>query len=177
MGDMVPLSRRELLRLVGGGGLLAFGLAAGCGGDRNSGMMGGMMGPEMMGVSSGEMSSYMELFARHSELRRTVEDVRGGVRTTTQSDSPELVSQLQAHVASMYEHLNEGAEVSCMSDSLPTLFRNATSYERRLTMTAAGVLVLETASDPALVRAIREHAREVTGFVEKGMPAMMRSMM
>ena len=177
MSDMVLLSRHELLRLVGGGGLLVFGLAAGCGGDRNSGKMDGMMGPEMMGVSSGEMSSYMELFARHGELRRKAADVRGGVRTITESDSPELVSQLQAHVASMYEHLNEGAEVSCMSDSLPTLFRNATSYERRLTTTPMGVLVLETASDPALVRAIREHAREVTGFVENGMPAMLRSMM
>ncbi|ETZ43416.1 hypothetical protein MAHJHV58_04090 [Mycobacterium avium subsp. hominissuis] len=35
----------------------------------------------------------------------------------------------------------------------------------------------ETAGDPALTDAIRAHAREVTGFVPQGMPAMMQQMM
>jgi hypothetical protein len=87
------------------------------------------------------------------------------------------VAQLQAHVASMYQHLDESAEVTCMSNSLPTLFRNADSYRRRLTTTPRGVVVTETSSDPELIRTIREHAREVTGFVERGMPATMQSMM
>lgn len=64
-----------------------------------------------------------------------------------------------------------------MSSSQPTLFRRATDYQRQLTFTANGVVVEETASDPDLTRTIREHAREVTGFVVEGMPAMMRGMM
>lgn len=35
----------------------------------------------------------------------------------------------------------------------------------------------ETADDPALTDAIRAHSREVNGFVQEGMPAMMQQMM
>jgi hypothetical protein len=77
----------------------------------------------------------------------------------------------------MYTHLNQEAEVSCMSSSLPTLFRNSRRYRRSLTKTARGVAVVETSDDPRIVAAIRSHAAEVTGFVYDGMPAMMAGMM
>lgn len=170
---MRRMTRREALRLLGAaGGLLGLGAAAGCG-TGSGGMGGGMMGA----ATADDMSSYMELFARHREIRRTVEEIPGGVRTVTESDAPELVAQLQAHVGSMYEHLDKGAEVRCMSDSLPTLFRNADSYRRRLATTPKGVVVTETSNDPRLTQVIRAHAREVTGFVREGMPAMMHGMM
>jgi hypothetical protein len=134
-------------------------------------------GGGFMGAGPGDMSRYMEMFMRHNELNRVVEEIPGGVRTTTQSNSPELAAQLQAHVSSMYSHLDQGAEVSCMSQSLPTLFRQANGYRRQLTFTPTGVIAEETADDPALTEAIRAHAREVTGFVQQGMPAMMQQMM
>jgi hypothetical protein len=105
------------------------------------------------------------------------QDIPGGIRTTTESDAPDLVAELQAHVSSMYSHLDQRAEVSCMSSSLPTLFGRAPDYHREITFTANGVVAVETASDPALTRAIHEHAQEVSGFVDEGMPAMMRDMM
>ena len=134
---------------------------------------GGMMGS----ASPADMNVYMDLFNRHTEIQRTVESIPGGVRTTTESSAPDLVAQLQAHVSSMYTHLNQDAEVTCMSQNLPTLFRNAKGYERRLTLTAKGVQVTETSSNPDLTQAIREHAQEVSGFVRDGMPAMMQGMM
>jgi hypothetical protein len=134
-------------------------------------------GPGMGGVSSTDMSRYMNMFMRHGELRRRVEDIPGGIRTTTEPDSPDLVAELRAHVSSMYAHLEQGAEVTCMSSSLPTMFRRATDYQRRIAFTPNGVVAVETSSDPDLTRAIREHAREVTGFVIEGMPAMMTGMM
>ena len=124
-----------------------------------------------------DMRAYMNMFMRHQELRRTVEEIPGGVRTTTESDSADLVAELQAHVSSMYTHLDQGSEVTCMSSSLPTLFRRAADYQRQIMLTASGVVVVETSSDPELTSAIREHAREVTGFVVEGMPAMMSGMM
>jgi len=87
-----------------------------------------------------------------------------------------LIALLQTNVSSMYSHLNQRAEVTCMSSSLPTLFRNSTSYRRELTLTAKGLVVTETSSDPRITGAIREHAQEVSGFVRDGMPAMMRGM-
>lgn len=172
---MRKMTRREALNLIAAsGGVLRLGLAAGCGRSPSADMMGsGMMG----GASPGDMSTYMELFARHTEIRRRVEVIPGGVRTVTESDAPELVAQLQAHVASMYDHLDRGAEVKCMSDTLPTLFRRANGYRRRLATRPEGVAVTETSTDPRLTRAIRAHAREVTGFVRDGMQAMMNGMM
>jgi hypothetical protein len=134
-------------------------------------------GGGMMGVGSADMRLYMDMFSRHTELNRTVEEIPGGVRTITESNAPELVAQLQAHVTNMYSHLGEGAEVMCMSQSLPTLFRNASGYRRQLRLTPTGVIAEETADDPVIIQAIRDHAREVTGFVRDGMPAMMRQMM
>ena len=134
-------------------------------------------GGGMMGVGPVDMRMYMEMFSRHTEINRVVEEIPGGVRTTTESNSPDLAAQLQAHVSSMYSHLGEGADVMCMSQSLPTLFRNAGGYRRQLTLTPTGVIAEEIADDPAITQAIRDHAREVTGFVRDGMPAMMQQMM
>ena len=187
---MARLTRRDALRVIAAGGsLLSFGVGgyflrdllrsapAGrprAGGDASGSMMGGQM---MGSATAADMRTYRELFDRHRELRRRVEVVPGGVRTVTESDSPALAAQLQAHVASMYAHLEHGAEVTCMSASLPTLFRNAKRYRRTLALTPKGVAVTETSSDPHLAGAIRAHAHEVSGFVRDGMPAMMRGTM
>ena len=130
-----------------------------------------------MGVGPADMRRYRDMFMRHNQIDRVVEEIPGGVRTTTESDSSDLAAQLQAHVSSMYAQVAQGREVMCMSQSLPTLFRNPAGYRRQLTFTPTGVIAEETADDPTLVLAIREHAQEVSGFVRDGMPAMMQQMM
>ena len=178
---MTRITRRATLGLLAAGGaLLGLGFAGGylLRDALKSVAGGGMMGSGMMGsATQADMSSYTNLFDRHSEIRRTVEAIDGGVRTTTESDATDLVVQLQTHVSSMYTHLNQHAEVTCMSSSLPTLFRNSNGYRRELSLTAKGVVVTETSTDPQLANAIRAHAQEVSGFVRDGMPAMMRGMM
>jgi hypothetical protein len=189
---MGRMTRRAAIRLtVAGGGLIGLGATGDyllrrlfgssqphMGASNRVPVGAGPQSAGMMGsATTADMSTYMDLFNRHTELRRTVEVIPGGVRTTTESDSPELIAQLQAHVSSMYAHLERGAEVTCMSQSLPTLFRNASGYRRRLTLTAKGVAVTEISTNIGLTRAIRAHAHEVTGFVRDGMPAMMRGMM
>ena len=181
MVEMAKLSRRAVLTMLGaGGGLLGLGYAARSlmgelGLSPLSNGIARAEGPGMMGGA--EMSTYMEMFNRHNEIRRTVEEIPGGVRTTTESDAPELVAQLHAHVPAMYARVEAGSEIMCMSATLPTLFGHATDYRRQLTLTPKGVVAVETADDPELARAIRAHAQEVTGFVSDGMPAMMRGMM
>src|SRR5438445_12508531 len=141
-GSMTGVPRRAALGLLAAGGaLVALGLAGGSllrdalksvGG-------GGMMGSGMMGsATQADMSSYMKLFDRHTELRRTVEMIDGGVRTTTESDAPELTALLQAHVSSMYRHLNQHAEVTCMISSLTTLFSRSTGYRRAMIISPQG---------------------------------------
>jgi hypothetical protein len=178
MASQSRLTRRAALAALGAGTVLGLGYALrGILGSPTPAIRLTDDGGGMMGVSAMDMSRYMEMFNRHNEITRSVEEIPGGVRTTTQSNSPDLAAQLQAHVSSMYSHVGQGAEVMCMSDSLPTLFRRADGYRRQLTITPTGVIAEETADDPELVAAIRAHAREVTGFVRDGMPAMMQGMM
>ncbi|MDQ2706501.1 MAG: hypothetical protein M3Z25_02185 [Actinomycetota bacterium] len=190
---MARMTRRTAITVAGaGGGLLGLGYLlrgilgsppvdggqVGSAGSTSSGMMGSSSGLGMMGsATQADMASYMDMFNRHTEIRRTVEEIPGGVRTTTESDSPDLATQLQAHVSSMYAHLDQRAEVRCMSASLPTLFRQAGDYHRQLSFTPRGIVAVETSDDPDIARLIRQHAGEVTGFVREGMPAMMHSMM
>ena len=180
---MTQLTRRAMIATLGGIGaasVLAGGyvlrhvwdsFGSGTGRADSNGGMG------MMGVDRADMGRYMEMFNRHDEISRVVDEIPGGVRTTTESNAADLAAQLQAHVSSMYSHLGQGAEVVCMSQTLPTLFRNANGYRRQLIFTATGVIAEETADDPALTQAIRAHAQEVSGFVRDGMPAMMEGMM
>lgn len=140
---------------------------------RSRGEMNQMMGS----ADQADMQTYMDMFAHHQEIRRSVQQLTNGVRTVTESDDPRITSLLQAHVSKMYDHVSHGQEVRCMSDSLPTMFRNASRYRRKLTMTSHGVAVEETSSDLEVLAAIRRHAKEVSGFVEEGMSAMMRGMM
>src|SRR5246127_4111425 len=173
---MRRFTRRTALAVLGSGAVVGIGYAL-------HGVLGSpvlrirLTDGGMMGASPADMSLYMDMFNRHTEITRTVEEIPGGVRTTTQSDAPDLAAQLHAHVSSMYSHVDRGSEVMCMSQSLPTLFRNAGGYRRQLTLTPTGVIAEETSDDPALTQAIRAHAQEVSGFVRDGMPPMMRGMM
>ena len=60
-----------------------------------------------------DMGIYMDMFRRHNQINRVVEEIPGGVRTTTESNSPDLVAQLQAHVSSMYNRVGQGGPRSC----------------------------------------------------------------
>src|ERR1700730_8061729 len=51
----------------------------------------------MMGASPADMSLYMEMFNRHTEITRTVEEIPGGLRTTTPSNTPPLTAPLHTH--------------------------------------------------------------------------------
>ncbi|MEY2343399.1 hypothetical protein AB4090_15085, partial [Acidithiobacillus sp. IBUN Pt1247-S3] len=90
----------------------------------------------------------------------------------------ETVALLQAHVSQMYARLAEDKPFPYpMSRSVPVMFAHPTWYHRNLELLKDGVAVTETSNDPAMVRVIHEHAREITRFVKDGMPAMMRDMM
>lgn len=173
--------RRSVLRALGALGVL--GSAALLGWRRApDGRRGGS--PEVQLADNGmmdgaNMGQYMEMFARHNEIHRTVTDIPGGVRATTGSNSPDLTAQLQAHVSDVYSRLDRGFPVmgAATSATLPVLVRNAANYRRQLTLTATGISIEETSDDPALTQVIRDPAREVSGFVADGMPAALQPMM
>ena len=156
--EMATLSRRQVLAMLSAcGGLLGLGYAlrSVIGEPRLNPLSNAVAhadGPGFGGATSMDMSMYMEMFMRHNEIRRTVEEIPGGARTTTESDFPDLAALLHEHVPSMYSHLDQGGEIMCMSQSLPTLFRRASDYHRQITFTPTGVVAVETADDPELTK-------------------------
>jgi hypothetical protein len=138
--------------------------------------MDGMMGNGMSNMM-GPMRTGMALFRRHNEIHRQVTVLPNGVRAVTESDSPE-VSALIQHVTGMYRRIDQDRPFAYpMSRTVPALFQNIGRYRRELQLTPRGVVVTETAEDADMVRLVHAHAREITGFVDEGMPAMMRGMM
>ncbi|HAC64036.1 MAG TPA: hypothetical protein DCF68_10975 [Cyanothece sp. UBA12306] len=137
---------------------------------------GGMRGGRMMG---GDGRIIHQLFANHDQIRRTVEEIPGGVRTVTESDNPQVAALIKEHVPRMYQRIENGQGIPMimMSSTLPTMAQNPDLYHRQFEMTSKGIMVTETSNDPDMVAVIREHAREVTGFVKVGMPGMMDGMM
>ena len=141
------------------------------------GMMGGGMGG-MMGGMMGPMRTGMQLFRHHSEIHRNVTVLPDGVRAVTESDNPEVAALIQEHVGDMYTRIDQDRPFAYpMSQTVPVLFRNTSRYRRQLEITPKGVAITETASDADMVKLIKAHAREISGFVTDGMPAMMRDMM
>ncbi len=152
--------------------------AAALGATPSSNGMGGM--GEMMGRGNmmGPMRTGMELFMRHAQIRRTVTELPNGIHAVTESDDPQTASLIQAHVGEMYRRLDQNRAFPYpMSRSVPAMFAHSALYQRRLETTPKGIAVTETAEDQAMVAVIRQHAKEISGFVREGMPAMMRGMM
>ena len=140
------------------------------------GDMGGMMGG--MGDMMGPMMTGMELFRRHNEIRRTVISLPNGIRAVTESDDPDVAALIQKHVTSMYERIDQDRAFAYpMSRTVPILFQNTGRYRRQLQLTPKGIAVIETSDHADMVKVIEAHAKEISGFVANGMPAMMHGMM
>ena len=73
----------------------------------------------------GDMMGIHFLFAHRDEIRRTVVQIPGGVRTTTEADDPAVVTQLQEHVRAMYARLEEGRPINTHDPLFAALFKNA----------------------------------------------------
>jgi hypothetical protein len=142
--------------------------------------MGGGMGRGMRGGGSmggGDMQTIHQLFAYHNQIRRSVEEIPGGIRARTESDNPQVAALIQAHIPTMYRRIanRKGIPMIMMSSTLPAMAQNPNRYQRQFQITSKGILVTEISNDPEMISIIREHAREVTRFVNQGMPAMMGS--
>jgi hypothetical protein len=109
----------------------------GPGGEHGMGP-GGEHGPDMMGIHY--------LFVHRNEIRRTVTQIPGGVRTTTESDDLAVATQLRTHVRAMYARLKDGRPINTHDPLFAALFRNADKIDARIEDTPKGLTVTETSS-------------------------------
>jgi len=173
MGGMGPGMHGRM-----GGGVMGMG----------QGMMGGGMmdgaGMGMMGMMGGtatadERQRLHELFFSHDRIKRTVTNLPDGIRTLTTSDDPQLAQTIKTHVAEMGARVKEGRDpgLPIESPALHAIFRDRDKIKTSYDVTDNGVVVVQTSTDAATVKALQDHAAEVSDFAERGMIAAHEAMM
>lgn len=144
-----------------------------------SGMMG--MGPGMMGgnATTGELSDIHDLFSNHDQIKRTVTNLPDGIRTVTESDDPEVAATIKKHVAEMGKRVEEGRDpgLPIETPALHAIFRDKDKIKTAYETTDKGIIVVQTSADASAVKALQDHAAEVSDLARRGMVAAHEAMM
>jgi hypothetical protein len=145
------------------------------------GQMGsGMMGMGMMGgnATASERNNLHALFANHDKIKRTVTNLPDGIRTVTESDDPEVAATIQKHVAEMGKRVEEGRDpnLPIETPALHAIFQNKDKIKTAYEATEKGIIVVQTSTDATAVKALQDHAAEVTDLAQRGMVAAHEAM-
>ena len=143
------------------------------------GMLG--MGPGMMGgnATMDERSDIHDLFSNHGQIKRTVTNLPDGIRTLTELDDPKVAETIKKHVADMGKRVEEGRDpgLPIESPALKAIFRNKDKIKSTYEVTKKGIVVVQTSTDARAVKALQDHAAEVTDLAQRGMAAADEAMM
>ena len=146
--------------------------------------MRGQMGPGMMGMmggnaTTGERSDLHDLFSNHDKIKRTVTNLPDGIRTVTESDDPEVAATIKKHVAEMGKRVEEGRDpgLPIETPALHAIFQNKDKIKTAYETTEKGVVVVQTSADATAVKALQDHAAEVSDLAQRGMIAAHEAMM
>lgn len=162
-------------------------MGPGMNGQMGPGMR-GQMGPGMMGMGLGMMggSATMEerrdlhdLFFNHDRIQRKVTNLPDGIRTVTESDDPRLAETIKKHVAEMGKRVEEGRDpgLPIETPALHAIFRHKDKIKTAYEVTEKGIIVVQTSTDATAVKALQDHAAEVTDLAKRGMVAAHEAMM
>lgn len=150
-------------------------------GGASRGMMQGHMHDEMTmpglqgkDTTDTEVADLKRIFQQHMEIERRVTNLPNGISTFTASNTPEVREAIVSHVSMMVTRLAEGKnpEVIIQSPTLDALFDVHQEIETEIEVTDTGVNVIQTSSNPEVVKLLQTHAAEVTDMSERGMAAV-----
>lgn len=140
-----------------------------------------MMGMGMMGgnATMDERRDLHDLFSNHDRIKRTVTKLPDGIRTVTGSDDPPVAATIKKHVAEMGTRVEEGRDPGLLIETpaLHAIFDHKDKIKTAYEVTEKGIIVVQTSADAAAVKALQDHAAEVTDLVERGMIAAHEAMM
>ena len=146
--------------------------------------MRGQMGPGMMGMNGGtatmdERRDIHGLLFNHDRIKRTVTNLPDGIRTVTESDDPQVAETIKKHVAEMGKRVEEGRDpgLPIESSALHSIFRDKDKIKTSYEVTEKGIVVVQTSTDAVAVKALQDHATEVTDLAQRGMVAAHEAMM
>ena len=138
-----------------------------------------MPGLEGKDTSATEVNDLKKIFRDHAGITRKVENLPNGIKTITESDDQGLRDAIISHVSMMVTRLQEGRnpEVRIQSQTLDKLFDMYDEIETEIEMTDKGVAIIQTSSNPAVVKLLQTHAAEVSDMAARGMDAVHERMM
>jgi hypothetical protein len=134
---------------------------------------GGGRGPGHGGGGPGGFQEAIHtLFDNHTKIKRSVELTATGYKSRTVSDDPEIAKTLQKHVREMRERLGSGRMIRRWDPAFAELVEHYEDIDHEFKEVDGGVEMMAAGKTPEAVKVAQNHARIVSGFVEKG-PAQM----
>jgi intracellular sulfur oxidation DsrE/DsrF family protein len=98
-----------------------------------------------------------------------------GVETLTESDSPEIAAKIQEHVEWMADRIKTASPIRMRDPLFAEIFKHTDKIKMEHEDTVKGVRVTETSTDAYVAKLIQEHAKVVSGFVERGFAEAMKN--
>ena len=132
----------------------------------------------MMMMGDGHMADMPlihTLLANGDKVRRTVTIRDDGVETLTESDDPSIAKTIQAHVAAMYGRVKEDRPIHQRDPLFREIFAHASEITFAHELTPAGIRVVETSTDPYVVKLIQAHAQVLNLFIKNGHAEAMKN--
>ena len=122
-----------------------------------------------------DMQLFHELLDNGAKIRRIVTMRDDGVETVTESDDPAIAAKIQAHVASMYGRVKEARPIHMRDPLFRAVFEHASQIAFVHERTPNGIRVVETSTDPYVVKLIQSHAEVLNLFIKNGRAEMMKN--
>lgn len=108
------------------------------------------------------------LFANHDKVKRSVELTDTGYRATTISEDKEVAKYLKRHVAQMESRLENGMGIRHWDPAFAELREHYDDMTIKVNDVDKGVSVDVVGKTPEAIKVAQNHAKIISGFVEKG---------
>ena len=126
-----------------------------------------------------EVNDLKEIFSSHKGIIRLVSKIENGIVTTTQAENKTLREAIVSHVTMMVTRLQEGKnpEVIIQSPTLDSLFDVYEEIDTEIELIDKGIKVIQTSTNPKVIKLLQKHAAEVSDMSKRGMEAVQERMM
>jgi hypothetical protein len=152
--------------------VVSMGAVASAQGGAMRGRMGGMgMDP----AAQADMQVFHQLVDNRTKISRTVTARADGVESLTESNDPAIAKLIQTHVEAMSARVKEARPIHQRDPLFVEVFKPAGQIAMQIEPTPGGVRVIETSSDPYVVKLIQAHAEVVSLFLKNGREEMMKN--
>ena len=126
-----------------------------------------------------EVNDLKEIFRSHKGIIRAVSNLESGIVTITEAENETLREAIVSHVTMMVTRLQEGKnpEVIIQSPTLNALFDVYEEIDTDIELTNMGIKVIQTSTNPEVIKLLQKHAAEVSDMSKRGMVAVHERMM